>query len=128
MNVWSYSFETEAPWEKWEVDNEFLQALQKWNASKPESSLDEVMKKVQEKLSKVADLAESEMAKAAMEHIPNSPFPAGTLVKGLVSVMVIGVVGSLLSPTFVYLKPNTEDTWSKKEGIWLCDGRGWRRE
>jgi hypothetical protein len=51
------------------------------------------MKKVQEKLSKVADMAESEAAKAAMELIPNDPFPAGTLVKGLVSVMVIGVVG-----------------------------------
>ena len=58
------------------------------------------MKKVQEKLSKVADLAESEAAKAAMELIPNDPFPAGTLVKGLVSVMVIGVVGLLLSLTF----------------------------
>jgi hydroxypyruvate isomerase len=97
MNVLSYSIETEAPWERWEVDNdrEFLQTLQKWNASKPESSLDQVMKKVQEKLNQVADLAESETVKVVMELIPNNPFPAGTLVKGLVSVMVIGVVGSL---------------------------------
>ena len=58
------------------------------------------MKKVQEKLNQVADLAESEIIKVIMELIPNNPFPAGTLVKGLVSVMVIGVVGSLLSLAF----------------------------
>jgi hypothetical protein len=58
------------------------------------------MKKVQEKLSKVADLAESVAAKAAMEHIPNHPFPAGTLVKGLVNVLIIGVVGLRSYPIF----------------------------
>ena len=57
------------------------------------------MKKVQEKLNQVADLAESETVKVVMELIPNNPFPAGTLLKGLVSVMVIGVVSSLLSLT-----------------------------
>jgi hypothetical protein len=52
------------------------------------------MKKMQEKLSKLADLAESEVVKDAMKLIPNHPFPAGTLVKALVNVLVIGVVRS----------------------------------
>jgi hypothetical protein len=51
-----------------------------------------ILKKVQEKLSKFADLAESEAVKGAMELIPHDPFPAGTLVKALLNVLVIGVV------------------------------------
>jgi hypothetical protein len=83
---------SKAPWVGWQVDNEFLKKLHEWNVHEPQSTAIRVMKNVQEKLSKFADLAESEVVKEAMELIPNDPFPAGTLVKALLNVLVIGVV------------------------------------
>jgi hypothetical protein len=88
----THNVSLKAPWVEWRVDDEFLKRLDEWNTHQPQSTVIHVMKKVQEKLGKLADLAESEVVKDAMELIPNDPFPAGTLVKALLNVLVIGIV------------------------------------
>jgi hypothetical protein len=50
------------------------------------------MKKVQERLSTVSDVLESDVVQEALGLIPNAPFPAGFLVKNLLNVLMIGVV------------------------------------
>jgi hypothetical protein len=50
------------------------------------------MKTVQERLSTVSDVLESDVVQEALGLIPNAPFPAGFLVKNLLDVLVIGVV------------------------------------
>jgi hypothetical protein len=90
----THNISLKVPWVEWQVDNEFLKKLHEWNVHEPQSTVASVMKKMQEKLIKFADLAESEVVKDLMEFIPNDPFPAGTLVKALINVLVIGVVRS----------------------------------
>jgi L-cystine uptake protein TcyP (sodium:dicarboxylate symporter family) len=52
------------------------------------------MKKIQSRLSKIGTVLESQIAKEVLEFIPNNPFPAGHLVRCLLSVLIIGVVGT----------------------------------
>ena len=52
------------------------------------------MKKIQDRLSKIGTILESQVVKEILEFIPNNPFPAGHLVKCLLSVLIIGVVGN----------------------------------
>jgi L-cystine uptake protein TcyP (sodium:dicarboxylate symporter family) len=52
------------------------------------------MKNIQARLSKVGTVFESQVAKEILEFIPNNPFPAGHLVKCLLSILIIGVVNS----------------------------------
>jgi hypothetical protein len=81
-----------APWAEWEVQNDFLQKLNEWNREHSQLTLDGVMKNIQARLSKIGTALESQVAKEIMEFIPNDPFPAGHLVKCLLSVLIIGVV------------------------------------
>jgi L-cystine uptake protein TcyP (sodium:dicarboxylate symporter family) len=53
------------------------------------------MKNIQARLSKIGTVLESQVAKEILEFIPNNPFPAGHLVKCLLSVLIIGVVNNL---------------------------------
>jgi hypothetical protein len=82
------------PWAEWEVQDGFLQKLNEWNRNNSQSSLDSVMKKIQDRLSKIGTVLESELVTEIMGFIPNSPFPAGQLVKCLLSVFMISVVGN----------------------------------
>jgi hypothetical protein len=76
------------------VQNDFLQKLNEWNRNNSQSSLDSVIKKIQDRLSKIGDVLESEIVSEILEFIPNDPFPAGQLVKCLLSVFMISVVGN----------------------------------
>jgi hypothetical protein len=82
------------PWAEWEVQNDFLQKLNDWNRDHSQSTLDTVMKKIQGRLNKIGTALESQVVKEILEFIPNTPFPAGHLVKTLLSVLIIGVVGN----------------------------------
>jgi hypothetical protein len=75
------------------VQDDFLQQLNDWNRGHSQSTLDTVMKKIHGRLSKVSTVLESQVVKEVLAFIPNSPFPAGHLVKCLLSVLIVGVVG-----------------------------------
>jgi hypothetical protein len=76
-----------------------LEKLNRWNEDNPQSALSVVMKKVQERMSAVSDVLESDVVQEALKLIPNAPFPAGFLVKNLVNVLVVGVVST--TPTML---------------------------
>jgi hypothetical protein len=44
-------------------------------------------------MSKVGTVLESQVVKEILEFIPDTPFPAGHLVKCLLSVLILGLVG-----------------------------------
>jgi hypothetical protein len=85
--------ESLGPWDEWEVQNDFFQNLNEWNRGHSQSTLDSVMKKIQGRLSKISTVLESQVVKEILAFIPNTPFPAGHLVKCLLSVLIMGVVG-----------------------------------
>jgi L-cystine uptake protein TcyP (sodium:dicarboxylate symporter family) len=113
----THNVSLKAPWVEWRVDNEYLKRLNEWNALQPQSTAISVMKKVQEKLSRFGDIAESEVVKEVMELIPNDPFPAGTLVKVLLNVLVIGIVSFHVVWSFELLRVSSENTGSETAGI-----------
>ena len=76
------------PWgENWQLDEEFFRDMRVWNAQHPQSTLMKVMGKVNETVTQ---------HKMVLEFIPNAPFPAGSLVKGLAYLLELGVVGPFL--------------------------------
>jgi L-cystine uptake protein TcyP (sodium:dicarboxylate symporter family) len=77
------------------VRNDFFTKLNEWNHSNSQSTLEGVMKKIQSRLSKIGTVLESQVVKEILEFIPNNPFPAGNLVKCLLSVLIIGIVSDL---------------------------------
>ena len=77
-----------APWAEWEVENDFLQKLDEWNRHNPEHTVMRVLKSVRDKL----DILESQSFQKALDLIPTSPFPAGHLVKCLLSLLLAGMV------------------------------------
>jgi hypothetical protein len=77
-----------APWAGWEVENDFLQKLDEWNNRNPERTVMRILKSVHDKL----DILESQSFQKALDLIPDSPFPAGHLVKCLVNLLLVGMV------------------------------------
>jgi hypothetical protein len=53
------------------------------------------MEKIQARLSKIGTVLDHQLVMEILEFIPNTPFPAGYLVKCLLGVLVIGVVRNL---------------------------------
>jgi hypothetical protein len=51
------------------------------------------MEKIQSRISKIGTVLESQVVKEILEFIPDTPFPAGHLVKCLLSVLILGLVG-----------------------------------
>ena len=76
------------------MQNDFLQKLNEWNRENSQLTLNSLMKNIQTRLSKIGKLLESQVVKEILEFIPNNPFPAGHLVKCLLSVLIIGVVNN----------------------------------
>ncbi|KZP18441.1 hypothetical protein FIBSPDRAFT_956233 [Athelia psychrophila] len=66
----------------WELDPDFFQAMSRWTMKHPESSLDKVMDKV---------FSAIESSDSMVQFIPDSPFPARTLVTALVSLLRLGI-------------------------------------
>lgn len=69
--------------EQWDLDPEFFAALTRWTLTHPESSLDRVMEKICFGL---------DCGKELFELIPDRPFPARGLIKGLAQVVKLGTV------------------------------------
>jgi hydroxymethylpyrimidine/phosphomethylpyrimidine kinase len=75
------------------VKNDLLKKLNEWNSEHSQSTLSSMMEKIQFRISKIGTILESQVVKEILEFIPDTPFPAGRLVKCLLSVLIIGVVG-----------------------------------
>ena len=76
------------PWKRWEPGSNFLNDLQKWNTANKDRKLPAV-------LAKVNRILDSKPLQAALESIPNSPFPAKSLVKVMVSLFQLGSVSDV---------------------------------
>ena len=80
------------PWQGWEPDQEFLSKLHQWNIAHKDNKLPAVLAKVNSAL-------ESKPLQAALEVIPDNPFPAKSLVKAMISLFLIGSVSDVSSQT-----------------------------
>ncbi|RDB17108.1 Vegetative incompatibility protein HET-E-1 [Hypsizygus marmoreus] len=84
------------PWEDWELDPEFFTALTHWTLLHPESALDRVLGKVSVAIEHGRDF---------MEFIPDSPFPARSLVNALAHLIKLGeTMSSAKSDVQVFAK------------------------
>jgi hypothetical protein len=83
------------PWRGWEPDSKFLYELHKWNIAHKDDKLPAV-------LAKFNSILESKPLQAALEFIPNSPFLAKSLVKAMVSLILLGSVSDVSSPPATY--------------------------
>ncbi|KZP32119.1 hypothetical protein FIBSPDRAFT_925490 [Athelia psychrophila] len=80
----------------WELDLDFFKAMSQWTKKHPESSLKSVMDKIFSVIESSDDM---------MQFIPDSPFPARTLVTALVSLLRLGVkVSEAKSAVFEFAK------------------------
>ena len=80
------------PWQGWEPDQEFLYKLHQWNIVHKDNKLPAVLAKVNSTL-------ESKPLQAALEFIPDHPFPAKSLVKAMISLIQLGIVSDFSSQT-----------------------------
>jgi hypothetical protein len=67
-----------------------LQKLDEWNSRNPERTVTRVLKSMRDKL----DILESQSFQKALDLIPDSPFPAGHLVKCLLNLLLVGMVSA----------------------------------
>ncbi|KAG6843503.1 hypothetical protein H0H87_003727 [Tephrocybe sp. NHM501043] len=63
---------------EWELDREFFVALTNWESDHPQSTLSKILQKVSDAIEK---------RKSLIDVIPDAPFPAQSLVKGLCQVL-----------------------------------------
>jgi hypothetical protein len=80
------------PWVEWQLDNGFLKELDQWNNDNPESKLSVFAEKLQDKLTEVGTVIGSDTVKDLLKLIPDTPFPAGSLIRSLVNVLLVGIV------------------------------------
>ena len=78
------------PWQGWEPDQEFLYKLRQWNIAHEEDKLPTVLNKINSAL-------ESKPLQAALEIIPDNPFPAKSLVKAMICLFQLGSVSDVSS-------------------------------
>ena len=78
------------PWQGWEPDSSFLCKLHKWNIDHKDNKLPVV-------LAKVNSVLESKPLEIGLECIPDQPFPAKSLIKALVSLVLLGSVSHVSS-------------------------------
>lgn len=71
------------PWEAWKLDEEFLGALVRWTITNGDNALDRIL----ERICSAIDNSEK-----IIEVIPDSPFPARSLVKALGQLIKLGTV------------------------------------
>ncbi|KAF7980316.1 hypothetical protein HWV62_39116 [Athelia sp. TMB] len=70
------------PWDSWELDPKFFKTLSIWTLTHPESSLDKIMDNVCTAL---------ESGDSVLQLIPDSPFPARSLIQALTYVLRLGI-------------------------------------
>ncbi|KAJ7589666.1 hypothetical protein C8J56DRAFT_939218 [Mycena floridula] len=66
------------------IDMESLRELREWHKNNKDQRLPAILKGISKTL-------ESPLFKTALDAIPNQPFPAGSIVKGLASVILLGI-------------------------------------
>ena len=76
------------PWQGWEPDQEFLYELHEWNKKHKDDKLPAV-------LAKVNNVLELKSFQAALDCIPDNPFPAKSLVKAIISLFQLGSVSDV---------------------------------
>ncbi|KZP18456.1 hypothetical protein FIBSPDRAFT_933419 [Athelia psychrophila] len=70
------------PWPSWELNPDFFQAMSRWTMEHPESSLEKIMDNI---------CSAIESSDSVMQLIPDSPFPARSLVTALVYLLRLGL-------------------------------------
>jgi hypothetical protein len=91
------------PWERWEPDPDFLYKLHKWNIDNKDETPPSILKKINSALTKINTVLESKLLEAALEFIPDNPFPAKSLVKALINLFLLGSVSDVSSQTSCHL-------------------------
>jgi hypothetical protein len=76
-------------WEAWNIDGDAIFKLRAWGAGRENSNWRKLDDTIDSSL-------KSETLKALRDFIPDSPFPAKTLVKALLSIVQLGIVRYLL--------------------------------
>lgn len=69
--------------EKWELNAEFFTALSRWTLDHPDSTLDHILRRVSDAIDSGRDY---------LDLIPNSPFPAQSLMKSLTQLIQLSAV------------------------------------
>jgi hypothetical protein len=77
---------TSPPWDPWELNPEFFAAMSRWTIEHPESTLDKIL----DKLCTAIDNSQP-----LLDLIPDSPFPARSLIKGIAHLLQLGKVCDL---------------------------------
>ena len=79
------------PWDDdWQLDSKFFTQMEAWDAAHPESTLTKVLKRVNGAVTSCQPF---------IGCIPDSPFPARSLVQGLAYLLQLGSVRELLIPS-----------------------------
>jgi hypothetical protein len=76
------------PWdENWELDDKFFKQMEEWEKKHPESTFAKVIANVNSAVT---------MSQPFLGCIPDSPFPARSLVQGLACLLQLGMVRTIL--------------------------------
>ena len=70
-------------WDSWELDSEFFKAMSRWTLDHPETTLDRVLDSI---------CAGIDNGKDVLDLIPDSPFPARSLLTALGYLIKLGAV------------------------------------
>jgi hypothetical protein len=71
------------PWDTWDLDRKFLDDITRWTDNHPESRLDRVLDNI---------CTAIDAGKDFIDLIPDSPFPAGTLIRTLGQLIKVSTV------------------------------------
>jgi len=71
------------PWDPWELNSEFFAAMSRWTIDHPESTLDRILDRL---------CTAVENGQPLLELVPDSPFPARSLIKGIAHLLQLGSV------------------------------------
>ena len=96
------------PWdENWKLDERFFKDMDAWKKEHPDSTLQKVMERISDAVTKSLPF---------VELIPDGPFPAGSLVKALAHLLVLGVVcrSLLLRPVKPFISLYQDDNEGKE--------------
>jgi hypothetical protein len=74
-------------WDSWELDSNFFKAMTRWTIDHPETTLHHVLDNMCVGIGNGKDL---------LELIPDSPFPARSLIKAIGYLVKLGTVGALV--------------------------------
>ena len=76
------------PWdENWVLDDKFFRQMEAWETEHPESTFAKVIEKVNSAVT---------MCQPFLGHIPDSPFPACSLIQSLAYLLQLGMVWAVL--------------------------------